>query len=363
VNSKEPKGKIIFITLDITLLGGIERVISVLTEQFVKDGYDVDIYSIFKVGDKPSYKFPQNVNITYLTQRRYLGKLEIYYNIVRSVIKIRRLVEGHCVISTLTNISCIYGILNYFKYTEFIAAEHSQYNAHSFLVRLLRLLAYKKSKYVVPLTEHDVNIFSKFISVDRIKLIHNPSSFKAISISSSLASKRLVSIGRLVDVKNYSFMLQEIAPFLLRNNDWCLEIYGDGELKSVLSAYANVLGISQNVKFNGFVENVNECIAGSSFYLCSSKTEAFPMAFLEALSLGIPIISVNCPFGPREIINDGFNGYLLDSDTTYSDFYSCLQSIKEDELIYNSLQKEAFASAKKYEVSSIVSRWYELISI
>ena len=348
MNSKEPKGKIIFITLDITLLGGIERVISVLTEQFVKDGYDVDIYSIFKVGDKPSYKFPQNVNITYLTQRRYLGKLELYYNIVRSVIKIRQLAEEHCVISTLTNISCIYGILNYFKYAEFIAAEHSQYNAHS---------------YVVPLTEHDVNIFSKFISIDRIKLIHNPSSFKAISISSSLASKRLVSIGRLVDVKNYSFMLQEIAPFLLKNTDWCLEIYGDGELKPVLSAYTNVLGISQNVKFNGFVENVNECIAGSSFYLCSSKTEAFPMAFLEALSLGIPIISVNCPFGPREIINDGLNGYLLDSDTIYSDFYSCLQSIKEDELIYNSLQKEAFASAKKYEVSSIVSKWYELISI
>jgi len=96
---------------------------------------------------------------------------------------------------------------------------------------------------------------------------------------------------------------------------------------------------------------------------CRFFIEAFPMAFLEALSLGIPIISVNCPFGPREIINDGFNGYLLDSDTIYSDFYSCLQSIKEDELIYNSLQKEAFASSKKYEISLIASKWYELISI
>lgn len=361
--NQRSRKKIIFITLDITLLGGIERVISVLAEQFVQDGYDVDIYSIFKEKKKPSYKFSQKVNIIYLTNEVCVGKLKFYYYILHSVMKLRKLAADQCVISTLTNISCIYGFLNYFNHTDFIAAEHSQYNAHSFLVRLLRLLAYKKSKYVVPLTKHDYNVFSKFLDVEKIKIINNPSSFKATSISSSITSKRLVSIGRLVDVKNYTFMLQEIAPFLLSNTDWSLEIYGDGELRSVLEAQANVLGIFQSVKFNGFVEKINEYLAGASFYLCSSKTEAFPMAFLEALSLGIPIISVNCPFGPGEIIEDGVNGYLLDTNTLYSNFYSCLQSIKNDEVIYNNLQKKAFASAKKYEVSSIASKWYELISI
>lgn len=359
--NKESRKKIIFITLDITLLGGIERVISVLADQFVQDGHDVDVYSIFKKNELPSYQFPEKVNLIYLNHKPSIGKLKFYYEIIHAVMIIRKQVKDYCVISTLTNISCIYGVLNYFSHAEFIAAEHSQYNAHSFLVRLLRLLAYRKSKYVVSLTENDRHLFSKVIDLKKIKVINNPSSFKGTSISSSLKSKRLVSIGRLVDVKNYTFMLQEIAPFLLANTDWYLEIYGDGELKTTLIEQADMLGVSRNVIFKGFVNNISECIAGSSFYLCSSKTEAFPMAFLEALSLGMPIISVNCPFGPREIISDGLNGFLLDTHTLYNNFYSCIQSIKDDEIRYEHLQKDAFTSAKKYEVSSIASQWYELI--
>nr|QLL91174.1 glycosyl transferase [Plesiomonas shigelloides] len=349
------------ITLDITLLGGIERVISVLANHFVSDGYEVNIYSVFKKNENPSYDFCDGVNIIYLNDGDGGTGLKRYFKMVKAIRYVRRYDKNECMISTLTNISCIYGFLNYIKFQHFIAAEHSQYNAHSRIVRWLRAIAYRKAKYVVTLTEHDKILFSRFINSERLVVINNPSSFLSDYMTSSLESKRLISIGRLVDVKNFSFLLRELSVFLLANPDWHLDIYGDGELKGSLVKLTESLGISQSVSFRGFVKDIKSEISDASFYLCSSKTEAFPMAFIEALSFGLPIISVNCPFGPSEIILDGVNGYLIDSDYSYESFNSCLESIKKDCVKYKRMQSEAFYSSKKYDVAVIASKWYELI--
>jgi glycosyltransferase involved in cell wall biosynthesis len=363
-NKNKTETKIVIVTLDFTLQGGIERVVSLLANSFNDSGVDVKVVSLFKKHQYASYRLNPCVELVYMsdsafTVNGFKAKIISYYSLFSNILKLTIKSEG-VILSTLTNISCALGLFKFFNTKlKFIAAEHSQYFAHGSIIRRLRKFFYKKADAVVTLTENDAALFSEFIPDNKLFVINNPVSF-ACSHSSSLVYKKLVSIGRLVPVKGYLKLVEALVPFFTKYPDWVFHLYGEGELRSALEAKITSLSLESNIILKGFSTNLSADIVNSSIYLCSSETEAFPMSFLEAFSAGIPVVSVDCPVGPKEIINDGYNGLLLGRAHMFTDFSQAFTYLIENTDVYKKMSMNTILSAEKYSISNINQQWLSL---
>ncbi|CAH1597017.1 Glycosyltransferase family 4 protein [Vibrio owensii] len=353
------------VVVDITLKGGIERVTSLIAPKLVEQGFDVQIISLFKRNIAPYYDIDTSVDIRYMTNSNYDSSsfflsIKTFMNIFLSCLKLANTNKQNCLfISFFPNASVSLGIITYFiRNIRFIASEHSQYYAHSVLVRALRKLFYKRSKAIITLTKNDQSIFEHEIQNAKTYQIYNPVSFE-IEPSACLKNRRIISIGRLESVKGYDFLIEQMVPFFNKYPNWTLDIYGDGPLKNELNAKIQSIGLEKNIYLKGFTKNIQSEIANSSFYVCSSLTEAFPMAFLEAFSRGMPIVSVDCPVGPREIIDHELNGLLLCEEIPT--FTSALTLMIENDKLYNEYSLNAIDKVKKFSINSIIKEWLELL--
>lgn len=356
--------KICLYTLDITLLGGIERVVTLLANSFKEIGYEVEVVSIFKSNPTVSYPLNKNISIRYLTSKSFANgsikdKVKTYSTIFSSLHKTVKN-DKVIIISTLLNISCFFSLLKFYKSNiKVIAAEHSQYYAHGKLSRFIRLLAYNNVDKIVTLTKNDLSIFSEKFKNNKIVQIPNPVSFD-INISSALKYERLISIGRLEKVKGYDKLLKDVQEFLLNHPSWTLQIYGEGSQRPILEKIIREYGLEAQVSLCGFSQELNNEIRNSSIYLCSSLTEAFPMSFLEANSVGMPVISYDCPIGPSELIHDNQNGFLLGQQHLFTSFTKALEFLINNESKYELFVENCSDSIKKYQIELITEKWSDL---
>jgi glycosyltransferase involved in cell wall biosynthesis len=120
-------------------------------------------------------------------------------------------------------------------------------------------------------------------------------------------------VGRLVVQKSLDHLLKAWAGAADRLNGWKLVIVGGGEEKEKLVELARDLGLSESVVFAGETGNVAEYYKKASFFVMSSMHEGLPVVLIEALFYGLPAVSYDCPYGPREIIKDSVNGVLVEN--------------------------------------------------
>ncbi|MGC2064386.1 MAG: glycosyltransferase [Thermodesulfovibrionales bacterium] len=120
----------------------------------------------------------------------------------------------------------------------------------------------------------------------------------------------IISAGRLTRQKGYSFLLRAFVR-VKKSAPSRLVILGEGEDRASLEKLASDLGIAADVSFPGFQENPFAYMAGATVFTLSSLYEGFGNVLVEAMALGIPVVSTSCPSGPDEIILEGRNGLLV----------------------------------------------------
>ena len=151
------------------------------------------------------------------------------------------------------------------------------------------------------------------IDSSKIHLVYNPiDKAKELVLSSQGEEKKLIYVGRVQYEKQKN--LAELFRILSHvSYDYQLEIYGDGAIqeKDKLAKLADSLNISANIAWNGWKNNVWESIKCADLVLLTSNYEGFPLALVEAINHGIPVISSDCPSGPKDIINT-INGRLYE---------------------------------------------------
>ena len=106
---------------------------------------------------------------------------------------------------------------------------------------------------------------------------------------------------RLSDQKGYDLLLEAVKNLWEEYPDWHLDILGEGEMSDYLSEKIRVYHLEKNVCLKGYTGDVVTEYLSSSIYVMSSRYEGFPMALLEAISCGLPVVSVDCPEGPADI--------------------------------------------------------------
>ena len=113
----------------------------------------------------------------------------------------------------------------------------------------------------------------------------------------------------MVTEKGQKYLIESFSK--INHLDWTLVILGDGPLRNELESQIELLNLKERVILLGTVNNVDEWLARASIFAFSSISEGFPNSLSEAMSAGLPCVSFDCDAGPRDLIIDGLNGFLV----------------------------------------------------
>ncbi len=123
--------------------------------------------------------------------------------------------------------------------------------------------------------------------------------------------RRIVMAGRLADQKNYKMAFEAMQAVRGQYPDAVLDVFGKGEKESELQSWIEEYGLTDSIHLRGWSQCVTDEYAESDLYLMTSDFEGMPNALMEAMAVGLPCISTDCPTGPSDLIEDGKNGYLV----------------------------------------------------
>jgi len=145
-----------------------------------------------------------------------------------------------------------------------------------------------------------------------------------------------------------------------KNPDWNLTIYGKSNPDIDLVSLAKKINIENNITFYDPVKNIEEKYLEASICLMTSRYEGFGMVLIEAMASGLPCIAYDCPCGPRAIIENNNNGFLIE-DGKENQFIQKLENLIENENLRIEMGNKAKTSVKKYEIESIMDQWNSVL--
>lgn len=334
--------------------GGSERFATVISRSLANCGNEVTLLT--GLAEPNEYEVAPYVNRICI---------ETTPNILKTGIKIKRYAYKHktdilIAIGILPNITM--GLMKFlgFRIPVIMSERNAPKQDHlSNMTKILRWLFFRFANAYVFQTTEAKRFYSKNIQ-QRSVVIPNPIR-EGLPVRTCVHNKEIVSIGRLASQKNYPLLLKAFEIVCRNNNDYQLRIFGQGKKESELKQLATSLGIEKRVIFEGFSSNVHESIKNSDIYVISSDFEGLPNSLMEAMAMGFPVISTDCPAGgPRMLIKHGVNGLL----TPVQDVSAMAQAILQ--LISNQDHKEYLASNAKHildtcNVDSITERWNNLL--
>ena len=160
--------------------------------------------------------------------------------------------------------------------------------------------------------------------------------------------KYILNIGRLVKQKNQFFLINLFKKILQFNSDLILVILGEGELENELKDLAKKLNIEKKILFLGHVDNVFKYLKNAKYFVLTSKWEDPGFVLLESAFTRTPIISSDCPNGPREILDNGNGGFLFKSDDTESFLKVFNDAEATKDIIINKKKREALKVSMDY---------------
>jgi glycosyltransferase involved in cell wall biosynthesis len=214
---------------------------------------------------------------------------------------------------------------------------------------------------ITVLTERDRQIYSQMLgSVPRLERIANAAPAMDAA-PSKLEQPIVIAAGRLTLQKGFDMLIPAFAKVVERQPGWTLRIYGDGPQRKPLERLIMEHRLSNNVLLMGPVQRLDREMAQASLYVLSSRFEGLPMVMIEAMSLGLPIVSFDCPTGPAEVIEDGGSGILV-PDGDVGALADAMLAVIEDADYRHALAAGAAERAKDYALDSIGARWEQLLA-
>jgi glycosyltransferase involved in cell wall biosynthesis len=176
---------------------------------------------------------------------------------------------------------------------------------------------------------------------------------------SALGARVVVAAGKLGRRKGFDRLLLAWEQVVGRHPEWRLEIFGSGRLQPAIEAQIAELGLSGSVRLRGYTERMPTELARASVLAMTSRNEGFPMLLLEAMSAGVPVVAYDCPTGPRDIVTDGVDGYVVPNGRTRL-FADALSSLMDDAERRRRMGAAALEKVSDYEVAAIGARWEAL---
>lgn len=374
------KYKIVICTPAIYSAGGVERVVTVkanyLAEQF---GYDVTIIltegkgrdSFFTISDYVNI-INYELNFEDLWGLPFLGKILVYLQKQR--IYKKKLKDDLLRIRPDFTISTLRREINFlseiddgsFKIGE-LHVNRSNYRSfdknHSNALK--RLIAWfwmknllgklSKLNKMVVLTD---NALSDWPELDNIVKIQDPLPFK-IEGKSELSTKRVISIGRYAYDKGNDLLLQAWTSIQKKCPDWTLIIYGNGDRMPYQRQMIKSGTDPNRCHLLGPIKDVENEYLKCSIFVLPSRFEGFGLVLIEAMACGLPVVSFDCENGPRSIITNGVDGFLIPPFDVEAFAEKVILLMKDGDL-RRKIGENARRSAAKYDIDIVSKQWKHL---
>lgn len=325
--------------------GGAERVLSILSTTLA-DNFD-DVQYVMWDGGDVFYEIDKRVKIVSLPE------LSGCKGRTKQVKAYRRLVKDEkpdLILSFLTPYNMLVLLSTIGMKQKIVVAERTDPKrllAGGKPMLILRDFLYRRACGILTQTEYAKSCYGGILA-PKTKVIYNPVMMTEEQVGEALRtnkSKTIVSVGRLEPVKDQFSMIDAFGIFHNTHPDYKLAIYGEGPMREELLNKINTLGLQDDVKLPGRNNQVWEKMVEADCFLLTSKAEGMSNAMIEAMCLGLPVISTKVA-GATDFIEDGINGYLVD----VGDYIT--MSAHMSEIADNpKLQKDLGKSAKKaYDV-------------
>lgn len=299
--------------------GGIERVISNLANKWASN-YQVtiltkDAQTSFYSLDKRIETRSLNLNFNLDMGNRVHRIIQTGISYTSSVRKLRAFLKqysfDYIYVATPLNALEIYMTHTIDITKKLVISEHASYYGYNKMFNRIKKIIYPKAyQIVVPTTMDTVIYESKGYHTTYIPHL---TTFSAETEPSSLKTKTAVNVGRLTSDKRQRLLLtmwKDIESDVRKNN-WRLIIVGKGEEKWDLQNYIDKNELGDIAEIIPPRKKIGEIYKKASLFTFTSRYEGFGMVLLEAMAFGIPCISFNIPSGPKDIITDKLNGYLI----------------------------------------------------
>ncbi len=374
--------KIVYCTPALYMAGGVERVLTLKANYFAEYfGYDITII-LTEGKDKPLF-YPLSdkikvinldVNFEELWTCSFIKKIYVYLKKQR--IYRKRLTEELIRLHPDFTISLLRREINFINdikdgskkigelhvnranYRNFESGDSNviknlfaKFWMHSLVSHLKKL-----DRFVV-LTEEDR---ASWTELNNVEVIPDPLAFD-ISEVSPLTTKRVIAVGRYVYQKGFDLLLQAWAKVEKQHLDWELAVYGMGD-RTPYEQLIDQLQIDRSrCHLNGSVPDIKKEYLNSSLFVFSSRFEGFGMVLIEAMACGLPVISFDCPCGPKDIVRHNEDGLLIPSGNIDS-LAEAIQQLMSNDQKRQQMASAALVNVRRFQISEIAHKWQYLLS-
>lgn len=369
--------KIVYCTPALYMAGGVERVLTLKANYFAEHfGYDITII-LTEGKDKPLFyplsdrikivnldvnfeelwtcSFVKKVFVYLSKQRIFKKRLTAELMYIRPDISVSLLRREINFINDIKDGSKKIGELhvnraNYRNFEEgdanFIKNLFAKFWMRSLVSHLKQL-----DKFIV-LTEEDK---ASWTELSNVEVIPDPLAFDVAEVS-PLKAKRVIAVGRYVYQKGFDLLLQAWAKIEKQFPDWELAIYGMGD-RSPYENLAQQLGINMNrCHLNGSTQNIRKEYLESSLFVFSSRFEGFGMVLIEAMACGLPVVSFDCPCGPKDIVSHDEDGLLVPSGDI-DKLANAMSQLMDSYELRHQMAKNAICNVRRFQIDEIADRW------
>lgn len=352
----------------------------------LKDDYEIEIISVYRLYNNPVFDIDKNVKIKYLLKdlkpNREELKLAIRnFNILKFIKEIYKSIKclyfrrnkmireikdcnSDIIISTRYLFNKWVGNnanKNIFK----IAWEHNHPHGNKKYENKVINSCRKMDSLVLVsnnLTKYYTNLFKQRKISCKCFYIPNVLDNNSNEVS-NLTEKRLISVGRLSPEKGYDDLIEVFNKLHKKKLDWHLDIVGDGKEKDKLLKKIKEYKLDNYVTLHGYqkTDYINSLLKRSSIYLMASFTESFGIVLIEAMNYGIPCIAFDSAEGANEIIINNVNGYLV-SNRNKEDMVNMIIKLIDEENLRKKMGIKAKEISKKFNKLNVKEKWINLLN-
>lgn len=344
--------RIVFVLPDMAG-GGTERVVALLANEYVKRGYPVTI--LLFAGTHTAYPLDERVEV-FEAGETSGGKASVRLKRIGQMRKFYK-AHKHCYIFAFSVMGAVFSVVSSFGIPHrMLVSERNDPGRYEH--PYIRNLAYRRAEKLVLQTEDMRRCFPEKLQ-KRAVVIPNPVSDEVPLPFMGERKKRVVSVARLQPQKNHRLLLDAFAEFGQRFPDYELHIFGVGELEETLRGQAKALQIEKKVIFRGFSSNIKEEIRDSAMFVLSSDYEGISNSMIEALAMGVPVISTDCPAGGSRVYIDNNVSGILTPVGDKKALADAMCQIAENPTLAKKFSENGVRVKETYGLSRIADKWLE----
>jgi len=360
--------------------GGIEKQTITFANRLCED-YKVTIISTYSMKAPPAYPIDERIKVKYLIDDRpnrdeikaaikSKNPVELFKQGMKAVSILYK--KKALMINEIKKLECDYVLSTRIEFAEMLSnyapdnvitvtQEHLHDDSPKYVKRVKS--AFRNLDYLVVLCEGSEENHSRWLSENKkIKIVRIPNILEDIpGPETKLESNNIVSVGRLHPVKDFATLIKVFGMVKESIPDATLTIVGGGDERERLEELCKSQGLCDSVNITGMVskEDVLQNMLRSDIYVMTSLTECFPMVLLEASSVGLPLVSFDVPVGPKAIIENGVNGWLIEDRKT-EEMAKKVVDILSDRVCLKALGRNSKKMAERYLPENVMPLWFDL---